>query len=116
MARILLVDDDPLVLEAIEMFLAEESHDVTAVSSRVNGLAALASGKFDIVVTDSLLGSGTGDDMATSAHEAGLPVLVISGTDREDRSFPFLEKPFAPQLLLAIIARLLRVPASAGVR
>lgn len=116
MARILLIDDDPLVLATIEMCLAEESHDVTAANSRLNGLAALALGNFDIVVTDSLLGSGTGDDMATSARKAGLPVLVISGTRREDRSFPFLEKPFLPRLLLATIDRLLRAPASAAVR
>ncbi len=110
MARVLLIDDDAMVLMTIEMCLKEEGHEVTAVASEAAALAALAGAGFDIVVTDSLLGGGSrgGDAIAKRAQAAGLPIILISGTRPEDRSFPFLQKPFHVGLLTATIDRLLQ--------
>ncbi len=108
MASVLLVDDDALVLELIEMCLTEEGHDVTAVSSGAAALAALACGGIDIVVTDSLLGGRGGDAIAKSAQAAGLPVILMSGTPREDSPLPFLAKPFPAGRLMATIDGLLQ--------
>lgn len=112
MARVLLVDYDALVLTMIEMCLKEEGHEVTAVASGAAALAALARGGIDILVTDLILGGRGGDAIAKSARAAGLPVILMSGSLREDRSFPFLAKPFRPARLMATIAGLLQGPSA----
>ena len=108
MARVLLVDDDAMVLTMIEMCLKEEGHEVSAVASGAAALATLACGGIDIVVTDSLVGGRGGDAIAKSARAAGMPVILMSGTPREDSSLPFLAKPFPAGRLMATIDGLLR--------
>jgi DNA-binding response OmpR family regulator len=108
MARILLVDDDAMVLTMLELCLKEEGHDVTAVASGAAALATLACGGIDIVVTDSLLGGPVGDAIAKSAQAAGVPVILMSGTPREDSSLPFLAKPFPAGRLMTTIDGLLQ--------
>lgn len=112
MARVLLIDDDVMVLLTIEMCLKDEGYDVTAVSSGTAARRVLAQGGVDIVVTDSLMGGGGSDDIAKRAQAAGLPVILISGTQLEDRSLPFLIKPFPSELLMATIDRLLTASAA----
>jgi DNA-binding NtrC family response regulator len=92
--------------------LKDEGYDVTAVSSGTAARRVLAQGGVDIVVTDSLMGGGGSDDIAKKAQAAGLPVILIGGTQREDRSLPFLIKPFPSELLMATIDRLLTASAS----
>jgi len=115
MPTILLVDDDPEVLAVVRMTLEVEGHAIVSAASRAAAHEAMASGGIDIVVTDSMLRGGNGDDVAKAAARAGLPVIIMSGKPErvkrhEIGTLPFLAKPFRPGALLALVADLLRTP------
>ncbi len=52
MARILVVDDDPMVCMAIEICLARHGFQVTVADGGESGLRALGSASFDLMVVD----------------------------------------------------------------
>lgn len=115
MANVLLVDDDPDVLAMVTMFLEIEGYQVMPAITRAQANEIIAQGGADIVVTDSMLRGGNGDDVAKHADRAGVPVIIISGEParvkrHEIGERPFLSKPFEPQLLLTMIQMLLRKP------
>lgn len=84
--RVLVVDDDPLVLRTLSELLAVEGHEVTIADGGQAGIdafqAALAQGtRFDIVITD--LGMPNVDGRRVSAaiksEAPSVPVLLLTG-------------------------------------
>jgi CheY-like chemotaxis protein len=74
------VDDDPMVLKAIRMILAQDGHQVeTAVSSQ-EALAAFQRRKFDLVITDYEMPLMSGDKLAAAlkALVPGQPIILIT--------------------------------------
>ena len=72
----------------------------------------LRQGDVDLIVADSVLRGGNGDDIAKSASEREIPVIMISGEpERIARlrggSVPFIEKPFRATQLVQLVAQLL---------
>jgi DNA-binding response OmpR family regulator len=106
-ARLLLVEDEPLVAFDNEHVLSDAGFEVTATVDRVSAaVKALADGA-DLVVTDLQLADGSGVDVARAAAAAGVPVLFVSGgrPDGADAlAQGWLAKPFAPKDLLGAIA------------
>ena len=85
--KVLLVDDHPLILSALQAMIQELDPDVrvTAVGSAGAARSALAAdADFDLVLLDLQLGDASGFDVLVEmlkAHPA-LPVVVISASDR----------------------------------
>jgi PAS domain S-box-containing protein len=117
-ARILVVDDESLVLEAMERVLSEE-HDVVAVGSGRAGLQRIEEGRFDVVICDLLMPEMSGADFWAELHRrdpdlAARTVLVTGAGLLEDaRSAmgafegPIVEKPFTAADLRAAVGRVL---------
>lgn len=82
--RVLLIDDEPFIVEVLTEFLSDEGHEIT---SSVDGRDALAGGldRFDMVVTDLVMPNWSDLDLprALRAAAPGLPVIVMSGGARE---------------------------------
>ena len=78
--RILVVDDEPAVSEAIKMMLEHLGHKVQTVNSGREALILLEQDKFDLVTTDFSMRGMKGDVLATIIKERrpNLPVLMIS--------------------------------------
>jgi len=115
--RILVVDDDPLVLASIAEMLEDEGHMVTDAQSGPKALDALREQKFDIVITDQAMPDMTGIDLARNIRRAwpGLPIILASGYPNlpasEQLALPCLAKPFQPAELLALLASVLEASA-----
>jgi DNA-binding response OmpR family regulator len=79
--RILLVDDDVRLLEAIEMALTARGKDVEACSTFEAGRRALRSGRFDALITDVRLGAFNGLQLAVIARDEQphIRIIVFSG-------------------------------------
>jgi CheY-like chemotaxis protein len=114
MARILVVEDQPILLELASSILELNGHTVTASASRAGAVEALRSREpFDLVLTDMNLPDGTADDLLPQLAETdpAPAVIVMSGyeTDSFDlgtaggRKVGLLQKPFAPADLAAAV-------------
>ena len=110
--RILLVEDDPIVLDSTAELLADGGCDVRRASNLEEAMAALAEDPLPaVVVTDiSLAGDRGGLDLARIVAERWpqVKVLIVSGEHRpppEDypESALFFTKPYANGALLTMV-------------
>jgi CheY-like chemotaxis protein len=98
--KILLVDDEELVRTGTAEMLADMGHEIVQVSSGAAALGALRSQAFDILVTDYLMPSMSGLELAREARKLrrDLPVLMITGfadlADDRGLDVARLAKPF----------------------
>ena len=110
MNRVLVVDDDPLIMAAAAELFRQGGHSVVRARSYEEAVAALeADARIRLVVTDICLGNGQ-DGLALAAAAAELRpaarIVIFSGRVKPPveqcppRSV-FFEKPYNPDLLLA---------------
>jgi two-component system, response regulator, stage 0 sporulation protein F len=81
MPRILVVDDDTLVLTAVQMLLVRQGYEVVAVADGHKAVLALGHGAFDAVVVD-LFRPGMDGYQAIKEFQRldpGIPVVAMSG-------------------------------------
>ena len=118
--RILLVDDDALVLRSVTRILAKD-HDVLAVSAAKQAMALIAEGqRFDLILCDLMMPDTTGMDLhrelARTAPEQANRMIFLSGGAFTEHAQRFLsemgrehiEKPFHPANLRSLVQRHLR--------
>jgi len=77
MARILLVDDEPMVLESCRLTLASGGFDVVTASSGAEALIKLTETKVEMVVTDRKMPGMTGEELAKAIKAQWPHVRVI---------------------------------------
>lgn len=115
--RILLVDDDPDLRAELASLLRQEGAEVCEAGAGDEALSELAEDGFDLVVTDVVMPSPAGTQVAAMARTAGqeVPILVITAhrrsdirdvVDKLDRA-NLLLKPFGGDDFLAEIEKLL---------
>jgi DNA-binding NtrC family response regulator len=110
MLDLLLVEDDPAVLDALRMLLQRAGYRVHACADARTALAAVAQRRFDVVLTDYHLGDEDGRWLLRRlAREAPSPRRVLMSGDpdldgAQLRHAPeihaFLTKPVDPHELL----------------
>jgi two-component system cell cycle sensor histidine kinase/response regulator CckA len=118
--RILVVDDEPLVIRTVKRILSKE-HDLVVTEAATEALAICASGeKFDLILCDLMMPEMTGMDLhrelsLVAPDQADRMIFVTGGAFTEKaRRFlsetpkEHLEKPFASANLRAIVQRYLR--------
>ena len=121
--RILLVDDDPGVREAMSAFLARAGYDVSVAECGETALARAAAGPCDAVVSDLKMPGMTGIELLEALRRQGSAVpfvlLTAYGTVQtavaamKSGAADFLLKPFLPAQLERILRACL---SSASVR
>ena len=82
--RILLVDDEPRILECFQALLQREDFEIEAAVCAASAIAALDSRKFDLVITDLAMESETaGYDVARAAQKQSSPpeVVLLTASD-----------------------------------
>lgn len=81
MARILLVDDDPLLLQTLAQLLTTLGHEVIRAVDGRQALAWLRREACDLVLTDVLMPELDGLEMIrhVARERPGLPVIAMSG-------------------------------------
>jgi len=118
--HILLVEDDPSLRRFATTALTGQGYRVTAVGSvrEATEVLADAAASVALVFADVILGDGSGIQLAEQvfASHPNLPVLLSSGYPDDDercgaireQGIPFLQKPYALNLLLDTVADLIR--------
>jgi CheY-like chemotaxis protein len=129
MPRILVVDDDQMVCEAIEVCLQHQGFDVTVADGGEAGIRALETSAFDVMLVDIFMPHMRGFESIRRFHERApaIPLVAMSGyafVNIEPPSPDFhkmahelgattcLRKPFSPSALLAAINECLAKPSA----
>ena len=78
--RILVVDDEPFVSDAVKMMLTFDGHQVDTASSGKEALALFEKAKYDLVITDYAMPVMKGDELAMTikARTPGQPIVLIT--------------------------------------
>jgi DNA-binding response OmpR family regulator len=127
MARILVVDDEPHIVDVVSAYLVREGHQVTTASDGDVALERVAADRPDLVVLDVMLPKRSGFDVLRELRAAGPSPAVILLTARDelvDRvagleigADDYVAKPFEPRELVARVGAVLRrtaAPAASG--
>lgn len=116
--RVLIVDDEPLVLLVVAGFLQEHVAECVEAENGTDALNKFEPGAFDLVITDRTMSGMSGLELTRELKQRHphQKVLLISGVHSE-RPYPspaeggpdaFLEKPFTRAGLLECVATLTR--------
>jgi CheY-like chemotaxis protein len=120
MTRVLVVDDDPMVCMAIEIYLERHGFEVTIADGGETGLRALEDSSFDLMIVDIFMPHMRGFESIRIFHERApaIPLVAMSGYAFANLDSPApdflrmalelgaarcLRKPFTPAALLTVI-------------
>jgi DNA-binding response OmpR family regulator len=115
--RILVVEDDLVIADAVSRRLVSEGFQVDAVHDGPAAVAAAAATAYDVAVLDVMLPGLDGHEVCRRIQsERPLPVLMLTArTEETDRivglgvgADDYLTKPFSPRELVARVRALLR--------
>ncbi|RJL04089.1 DNA-binding response regulator [Paracoccus aestuarii] len=115
--RILLVEDDADMAAMLAAYLQRHGLHVTCADSRASALAALASGRVDLILLDVSLGADDGVAICAEIRRAmDVPIIMVSALSADHQRMAgyevgaddYIAKPFNPDLALARIRAVLR--------
>ena len=114
MSKILVADDEPLLLRIIVEALTDEGYEVVAARDGREAVELAAREQPDLVLMDVMMPRLDGREAARLLRErpdpAAIPLVLMSAgvsAARVDHGITFLPKPFDLDRLLSLIARLL---------
>jgi DNA-binding NtrC family response regulator len=114
---LLIVDDEPKLLELLSRFLGRLGYEVETCDDAEAALALFQAGpdRVSMAITDLSLPSISGEDLIERMRQLrpGLPAIITSGYPFVPRAdgVGFLQKPFLPQMLAEAIEKALKDPA-----
>ena len=121
--RVLIVEDEATLAEALERGLTAEGFDVDVASDGVEGLWRATEWPYSAIILDILLPGMNGYRVAQSLREADIwtPILMLTAKDGEYDEADgldlgaddFLRKPFSFLVLVARLRALIRRGATA---
>jgi DNA-binding response OmpR family regulator len=119
--RILVVEDEPAIAEAVRLALSDDGHAVDIVDNAVDAMGWVATAPFGLLILDLILGGTSGVELCRQLRASGFaePILMLTAlTSVEDRvtgldagADDYLAKPFAIPELKARVRALARRPA-----
>ena len=108
-ARVLVVDDDPVVARSIDRVLTGKGYAVITASGGAEALEKLAQEKYDAVFTDIRMPGMDGFEVAKriKATQPWLPVVIVTGYGSPESKARakelgvagFLHKPLSPDMI-----------------
>jgi two-component system response regulator RegX3 len=116
-SRVLLVEDEKTIRDAIEAYLDREGFWVTAVGDGAAALEAADKHVFDLVILDLMLPKVSGEEVCRRLRDGSdVPIIMLTAKGTEDERVAGLElgaddylvKPFSPRELVARVRALLR--------
>ena len=118
--RVLVVDDESTIRELLGMVLSEEGHEVVSCSTVSEAMTLCAGGDFDVLVCDYGLEDGDGISLQRALSRKASPLAAsmilitgemvdgVVGTFARETGLRTLQKPFAMEELVSLVAELMR--------
>jgi DNA-binding response OmpR family regulator len=117
--RVLVVDDEPRILDIVKYFLEQGGFEVTGCPGKAEALEAAGKEPYDVAILDIVLNGASGYDVAGRLKQikntGATPVLFMSSKvemadlflENYDGRAEFIQKPFRKDDLLAKVKLLL---------
>ena len=116
--HILLVDDEPSIIENLAPFLERSGFEVSTAANGAQGLEIIDQAEPDLVVSDVLMPDMDGRELLRTLRQADnwIPVILLTQVGEaferamalEEGADDYLNKPFDPHELVARIRAVLR--------
>jgi two-component system phosphate regulon response regulator OmpR len=118
--HVLVVDDEPRILDIVKYFLEQGGYEVEAVDGGEKALSAARKKSFDVAVLDIVLVGDSGYEVAGKLKKLknteSMPILFMSSKvemadlflENYDGRAEFLLKPFKKEALLEALVTLLK--------
>ncbi len=115
--RILVVEDEKNIREAVTAYLEKEGYWVTAVEDGSEALDEFSKHEFDVIILDLMLPKISGERVCKTIRDTSdVPIIMLTAKGEiEDRIIglelgadDYLVKPFSPRELVARVRALLR--------
>jgi DNA-binding response OmpR family regulator len=114
--KILVAEDDPLILRTIETRLKKDGHEVIATEDGRSALQHIESDNPELIITDIMMPFASGLEIIVAVKKTGkkTPVIILSGMGQENTVLEafklgaddYITKPFSPNELSIRIKRL----------
>jgi DNA-binding response OmpR family regulator len=118
--RILVVEDEHRIAQAIKEGLEQESYAVDVAFNGLDGYNSAANDDYDLILLDVMMPGMNGYDVVKKLRNSGkhVPILMLTAKDQnkdivqglDSGADDYLQKPFSFEVLLARIRALLRRP------
>ncbi|MBW1721529.1 MAG: response regulator [Deltaproteobacteria bacterium] len=117
--RILIVDDDEMVLIALQELLGPEGYEIEAVSRGLEALKKLDEKKYDLIMLDVIMPEMDGYELCRRIRERDehkeTPLVFLTAKSRDEDQAKgmeagadqYLPKPISPDKLLSIVSDIL---------
>ncbi|MDT3707106.1 MAG: EAL domain-containing protein [Thiobacillus sp.] len=109
-SRLLIVDDEPLILEGLSRLLGARDYEVVTANGGYEALTAIGRQQFDVILLDLGMPDLNGSEVLrfVAEHCADTPVIVVSGDSTIDAAIralrggaaDFVRKPYEAEELL----------------
>jgi two-component system response regulator RegX3 len=115
--RVLVVEDERSIREAVTAYLEREGYWVTPVADGAEALEQAAKKAFDLVVLDLNLPKLSGEEVCRRLRDASdVPIIMLTAKGAEEERVhgfeigadDYLVKPFSPRELIARVRALVR--------
>lgn len=117
MKKILVIDDDPDIVELVKMRLAESGYNVVTAGNGKDGLDKVARENPDLIVLDVLMPSMDGytfiKELKASQRAKSIPIIILTAKEKMKDLFEmegvkhYMVKPFDSKELLVKIKQCL---------
>ena len=125
--KLLVIDDDPDILDALTMILEAEGYEVVTARDGIEGLANLRAEKPDLIILDLLMPKMDGFAVCKELQDPrwskyrDIPILILTSV-REEASrrryeletglqldvADYVEKPISPDIMLERVEKLIK--------
>ncbi len=108
--KILIIDDDPVIVKYLEAVFSDNGYATCNASSSMEGLAVVRKEKPDLITLDLQMPGEWGPRFYRKLRKdkalKNIPIIVISGIDGDHAikdALAFIPKPFDPEKLIGVV-------------
>lgn len=113
--RVLVVDDEPMIVSLLSTILQEKGWDVAEARSGTEGIDQLDRGRFDVILTDLVMPGDSGMDLLRAAKEIhpDVEVILMTGYATADTAieamrngaFHYIMKPLKTEEMVNLVEK-----------
>ena len=115
--RILVVDDEKLLVKGVKFNLENEGYEVECAYDGASAVELARNGRFDLIILDVMMPKMNGWEVCREIRESSkVPIIMLTAkSDESDELMGFelgvdeyISKPFSPKILVARVEAILR--------